>query len=382
MRALLIVFEWSRAGGLETATLQIARELAAIGVEVDVWSVMQHGAAEVDGIPARGLAPGGRLARSLNGRFFWPVRLAREVARAAREYDLVIAGHASLLPSVRRGLSTLRTRPACWVWTYGIEVWGAAGQALAADLAWVDRAIAISGFTRDQLRAWIPAERIDVIAPYVDTAVFTPDPSVPVQRDEVLITGRMARAEAYKGHEVLFAALPLAEEMLGRPLRLRVVGDGDLRAELEAAAKDAGIGDRVEFTGRIPFDGLVEAYRRCAVFAMPSRVERRPAGLWTGEGLGIVYLEAQACGRPVVASTDGGAPDTVEAGRSGVLADPADPRAVAAALAELLGDPGRADEMGRAGRAFVEANFSAGRFRDRLRALVASPRGAFVERVE
>jgi phosphatidyl-myo-inositol dimannoside synthase len=376
MRALLIVFEWSRAGGIETATLQIAREMASIGVDVEVWSATQAGSPEVGGVTARGLAPRARLARSVDARLLWRARLSREVRRVAAGFDLVIAGHPGLLPAVRSALAPLRRRPACWAWSYGIEVWGPAGAALAGDLAWADRVVTISTFTRDQLLAWVDPARLAIVPPYVDTELFTPAPGVAVERDEVLIAGRMARSERYTGHEVLFAALPLAEQRLGRPLRLRVVGDGDLRPELEAAAIRAGLAGRVEFTGRLPLDELVNAFRRCALFAMPSRVERRQAGLWTGEGLGIVYLESQACGRPVVASTQGGAPDAVDPGRSGLLADPADPAAVAGAVAALMSDPDRADRMGQAGRAFVLEHVSAGRFRDRLRALLARPRGA------
>jgi phosphatidyl-myo-inositol dimannoside synthase len=149
------------------------------------------------------------------------------------------------------------------------------------------------------------------------------------------------------------------------------VGEGDWRPELEREAAALGVADRVEFAGRLSFPALVDAYRGCGVFAMPSRVDPHPTKLWTGEGLGIVYLEAQACGRPVIASTEGGAPDTILAGETGLLADPRDPVAIADAAAALLADPARADAMGARGRTWMAEHFSLGRFRAGLAELVA-----------
>ncbi|HEX6373475.1 MAG TPA: glycosyltransferase family 4 protein [Longimicrobium sp.] len=369
MRVLLPVFEWSRAGGLEAVTWEIARSLAAMGARVEVWSVRQGGAVEVDGIAARGLAPArGRLARSVDARLLWRRRLAAEVRRAAGRFDLVVAGHPWLLPSIRAGLEGRSARPRCWAWTYGIDVWGEPGRRLGPDLAWADRVVAISRFTRGQVAPFVRPERLALVPPSVDVARYTPGPA-PAGPD-LLIVGRLVRGEGYKGHEVLFRALGPLGERLGRPASLRVVGGGPARAELEARAAALGVADRVHFAGRLPVPRLLEVYRGCGVFAMPSRVERRPRGLWTGEGLGIVYLEAQACGRPVVVSTDGGAPDAVLPGETGVLADPRDPLAVAAAAAELLEDPRKAAEMGRAGRRWVEENFSIDRFRQRLAAML------------
>lgn len=370
MRVLLPVFQWSRSGGLEAVTWEVARSLGALGAEVEVWSVTQAGAVEVEGIGARGLAParGGRVARSLDARGLWRGRLAREVARHAGRFDLVVAGHAALLPSIRRGLGDGPGRIPCWAWAHGIEVWGAAGERLARDLAWADRVAAVSRFTRAQVAPWVRPERLSLVHNPVDTALYNPGPAAPGA--DLLVVGRLARAEAYKGHDVLLRALRPLEVRLGRPVTLRVVGDGDWRPDLQREAAALGVADRVDFAGRLPFAALVEAYRGCGVFAMPSRVDRRPKTMWTGEGLGIVYLEAQACGRPAVASTEGGAPDTVLPGETGLLADPRDPGAVADAAASLLADPARAARMGAAGRRFVEAHFSVPRFRSRLAELL------------
>jgi phosphatidyl-myo-inositol dimannoside synthase len=326
---------------------------------------------EVGGIGARGLAPGsGRLARSVDARFLWRRRLERELARQAGRFDLVVAGHPWLLPSIRHALQGRRGRPRCWTWTYGIDVWGQPGRGLAAELAWADRVVAISRFTSEQVAPWVRPGRLALLPPCVDTECYAPGLAAPGA--DLLVVGRLVRGEAYKGHDVLLRALAPLEARLGRRVSLRVVGDGPGRVELQTMAAAAGVADRVDFAGRLPLPALVAAYRGCGAFVMPSRVQRRPRGLWTGEGFGIVYLEAQACGRPVVASSEGGAPDAVQPGVTGFLTDPRDPLAVAAAAAELLEQPERAAAMGLAGRRWVEENFSVDRFRQRLAGLLAA----------
>jgi phosphatidylinositol alpha-1,6-mannosyltransferase len=88
---------------------------------------------------------------------------------------------------------------------------------------------------------------------------------------------------------------------------------------------------------------------------MPCRTRR---GGLDVEGLGMVFLEAAACGLPVVAGTSGGAPETVREGVTGHVVDPRSPSSVAAVLADLLDDPARARAMGAAGRAWVEQRWS------------------------
>jgi glycosyltransferase involved in cell wall biosynthesis len=105
---------------------------------------------------------------------------------------------------------------------------------------------------------------------------------------------------------------------------------------------------RVEFTGPLPHGDVVERIQRCRVLVNPSY----------SESFGMSLIEAMACARPVVATRVGGMPTIVDDGHTGLLVDRADPAALADAVVELLDDPHRADEMGRNGRARVEARFS------------------------
>src|SRR5690606_39813874 len=116
---------------------------------------------------------------------------------------------------------------------------------------------------------------------------------------------------------------------------LDVLGGGPYRRPLEGLARHHGATDRLIFTGRIPAEEIVDHHRMADVFAMPCRT--RGGGLDV-EGLGIVYLEASACGVPVVAGRSGGAPETVRDGRTGLVVDGTSQGEVADAVAGLLED--------------------------------------------
>jgi phosphatidylinositol alpha-1,6-mannosyltransferase len=125
-----------------------------------------------------------------------------------------------------------------------------------------------------------------------------------------------------------------------------IVGDGPLRGEIERLAMSHGVEGAARFVGEVPVEQLDRWLQRADVFAMPSRVPVERLG---GEGFGIVYLEAAANGLPVVAGNVGGALDAVVDQKTGLLVDPADHAAVAAAISRLLRDPPLATAMGRAG---------------------------------
>jgi phosphatidylinositol alpha-1,6-mannosyltransferase len=372
VRALLVVFHWSKIGGLELVTVELGRALQAAGVDLEVWSMYESGIISEGGIAAKGFAPHNSFLKWCHDIYLWKGLLANRIKEKLRSFDLVIAGHARLLTPIRRVLETVRgDSPKCWAWAHGTEVWGHLGLILAQDLNWADKVITVSEFTASQLTEWVESGRLFTVPNMVDTSLFTPgNDRSQVKRDEILIVGRLTKRAQYKGHDMLMQALHILEKKYSLEACLSVVGDGDGRPHLEALVSQHELDHRVEFRGRVRIEELIEAYRRCAVFAMPSRVDPHPRKVWTGEGLGIVYLEAAACGRPVIASAEGGAPEAIIPGKTGFLVDPRSPEAIADSLAILLADPAEADKMGRAGRLWVETNFSIEVFRERVKKLL------------
>jgi phosphatidylinositol alpha-1,6-mannosyltransferase len=164
----------------------------------------------------------------------------------------------------------------------------------------------------------------------------------------------VSRLVPRKGQDVLVAGWP---RVLARnpDARLLLVGSGPAEASLRRAVAERGLERSVVLTGSVPVGDLPAHYAAGDVFAMPCRTRR---GGLDVEGLGMVFLEAAACGLPVVAGTSGGAPETVREGVTGHVVDPRSPAAVATVLGDLLADPERARRMGEAGRAWVEQRWS------------------------
>ncbi|HVR05518.1 MAG TPA: glycosyltransferase family 4 protein [Solirubrobacteraceae bacterium] len=205
-----------------------------------------------------------------------------------------------------------------------------------------DACIAVSSYTADLVAA-TGARGADVrlIPPGVD---LPSDPAPPPAERPTFLT--VARLEdRYKGHDVLLAALPVVRARVP-DVEWIVIGDGPLRPELEARARAEGVADAVRFLGALADRERDDWLRRADLLAMPSRL---PGGGLAGEGFGIVYLEAAAHGKPVVAGNVGGAVDAVADGESGLLVDPTDPAAVAEAIATLLLDRELARRLGSAG---------------------------------
>jgi len=192
------------------------------------------------------------------------------------------------------------------------------------------------------------------IAPGIDTSHFSPDKKSPRIRRELGLEDKkvivsVGRLVHRKGQDFLIDALPTIALKIPS-VHLLLVGEGPYRSELEKRAHSLGVQDRITFIGRVKFAELPEYICAGDIFAMPSR--SRLAGLEV-EGLGIVYLEASACGLPVIGGVSGGAPDAVIEGETGFSVDGKSAAAIAKAAIELLGNPEFASKLGAQGRDWI-----------------------------
>jgi len=196
---------------------------------------------------------------------------------------------------------------------------------------------------------------VSVLTPGVDIDRFRPDLPTRDIRERLGIGDRplvvcVSRLVSRKGQDVLIRGMRRVRRRVPEAALL-VVGSGPAERRLRRMAREAPPGS-VFFAGQVPPEDLPRYYAVGDVFAMPCR--NRLGGLEV-EGWGIVFVEAAACGVPVVVGDSGGARETLVDGETGFLVDGADVTAVADAVAGLLGDPVMAERMGKSGRALVEA---------------------------
>ena len=203
-----------------------------------------------------------------------------------------------------------------------------------------DAIIAVSRFTRDALLSEMSVEpaKIALIENGVDVDRFyeKPRPEALILRHGlqgkriILSVGRLVER---KGFDKMLLALPLVLERHPNAHYV-IVGEGPFHAELERIAQEKGLSANVTFVGRVSDDELVDYYALCDIFALPNR--EMPDG--DTEGFGLVYLEANACGKPVISGLAGGVLDAVQDGVNGLAVDGREPDAIAAATLRILGD--------------------------------------------
>jgi phosphatidylinositol alpha-1,6-mannosyltransferase len=213
-----------------------------------------------------------------------------------------------------------------------------------------------SRFVARRVRTAVPDDvPVSVLYPGADLERFRPDLPTADLRERHGLGDRpvvvcVSRLVYRKGQDVLIRAM---RDVLRRVPEavLLIVGGGPREASLRRLA-EAAPNRSVVFAGEVPETDLPRYYALGDVFAMPCRT--RLGGMEI-EGWGNVFLEAAACGRPVVVGDSGGARETVVHGETGLLVDGRDEAAVADAVASLLDDPPYARRLGKAGRARVEA---------------------------
>ena len=274
---------------------------------------------------------------------------------ARRKAKLVLAGHPNLAPVVRL-MKFAAPRMKSIVCTHGVEVWEPLPRMRRSSLQKANLVLAPSRYTADHVQAdqGVAAGRVRVLPWALDpqfeallsgaAKAGVPD-NFPKGR-VILTVGRWLASERYKGMDTLITALP---KLLTRwpELQLVAVGEGDDRDWLQDLAEEHGAARHVHFLNGLSYAQLAACYAACEVFALPSR----------GEGFGLVYLEAMACGKPVIGGAHGGAPEVIEDGVTGYLVQHGDAVQLATSIETLLAHPEVAVEMGRRGKMRADNEF-------------------------
>ena len=246
---------------------------------------------------------------------------------------LIVVGHLNFAPIL--GWLPRRRIP-FWIVAHGIEAWGVERPALKRALSMADCVVSVSRYTERRLieEQDLDPSRMALLPGTFDPELFRPrepsaalgarlgiEPGQPV----LLTVARLAGPDRHKGYDVVLEALPAIRARIPG-LHYVLVGEGGDRARIEGRVRELGLERCVTLVGSVPDAQLPDYYNLSSAFAMPSK----------REGFGIVYLEAMACGKPVIAGDRDGARDALLDGEIGVLVNPDDVDAFAAAAVEVL----------------------------------------------
>lgn len=277
-----------------------------------------------------------------------------------RPIDLVFCGHLFMAP-LAAAIAKILSVP-LWVQVHGIEAWRELSMLHRRSLETATLITSVSRYTRRRLIEWVGIDpaRVKILPNSVDPQYHPgPKPSYLLERHaaggkKVLMTvSRLASSERYKGHDRVIRALPQLLSQHPDTIYL-IVGDGDDRSRLESLAVECGVVEDVQFTGSVPWEELPDYFRLADVFVMPS----------TGEGFGIVFLEAMATGVRVIGGNQDGSADPLADGQLGWPVDPDNERELISAIcAALSTDFANVDRASR---------FNHQAFAEHLQALVRS----------
>lgn len=352
-----------RAGGIETFVIGLIERMPRNTVVV--YTSSQKGSEPFD----KGWLDnfGVEVIRDKSMILLPTLRVGRAVRKVLREKNIerVFFGAAAPLGLLAPGLRRAGAKKIVAL-THGHEVWWAKvplfNLAIRRIARSVDALTYLGSFTKGAISKSISAaaqSRMVRIAPGIDINHFSPQPSAKeLRRDlglhdkKVLVSvGRLVHR---KGQDFLIEALPAILKEVPNT-HLLFVGEGPYREHLQSLVDKYSLRESVTFIGRVQYSELPRYICVGDVFAMPSR--SRLAGLEV-EGLGIVYLEASACGLPVIGGKSGGAPDAVIEGETGFAVDGLSSSAIAERAIELLQDSEKATAMGAKGRAWVVSEWN------------------------
>jgi phosphatidylinositol alpha-1,6-mannosyltransferase len=350
-RTLLIATELFADGGIQHLARDAVRALGDNNAPLEVWTLRDHA------VPAGAVAPRVRVRCAGGSR---PRLIGWALAAGCRSWRdcSVVVMHAHLAPLA----VPLQMRGAfLTVMLNGVEVWKRLSIAEREGLLRADRLVAISAWSAARFREANPEfadARIEICHLGLPAIASDSRDAGDVDAATALIVSRLSREDQYKGHEALLRAWPAVRARVP-DARLVIVGDGDDRQRLEALARALGISDAASFEGHVDALALRRWYRRCAFFVLPS----------SGEGFGLVYLEAMREGKACLACA-GAAEEVIAAGQTGLILPDQQVDRLAGAIVRLFTDVPLTARLGENGRIRWRERFTDAHFAARFRTLV------------
>jgi phosphatidyl-myo-inositol dimannoside synthase len=269
---------------------------------------------------------------------------------------IVLAAHPYLaLPAA--WMKSLSPQLKTIVMSHGVEVWNPLPSLRRRALLSADLVLAPSTYTAQRLAEvqGVSSAKIRKLAwplnpdflKMADNPVALSLPKNFPEGRVILTVGRWAASERYKGVDDLIRAVAQLQTKFPR-LCLAAVGDGDDLPRLEKIARDSGVSESIRFLTNLSREEIAACYARSEIFALPS----------TGEGFGLVFLEAMAFGKPLIGTAHGGITDIIENRVNGLLVPAGDLKSLVDALAELFENESLRMELGRRGAEIVRHRYS------------------------
>ena len=299
--------------------------------------------------------------KSLTGlKFYW--RIFRLVRQIVKQENIEVIHCGRCLPEGFIGYLINKTMGIPYIcFIHGEDVETAA---TSRELSWIVRK-ALNGaeylVCNSQNTATIllntwnsESSKTKVINPGVDTKRFVPadhDPETRAalgwnERPVILTVGRL---QERKGHDMMIKALPVLKEQFPDIL-YAIIGGGEQRPILDNLVDKLGLTENVLFMSEVSDEQMIQCYQQCNLFILPNRTVGRDI-----EGFGMVLVEAQACGKPVIAGDSGGTSETMLIGESGYIVDCTSVPAMVEHILPILKDPILANNMGKKGCAHANA---------------------------
>lgn len=340
-----------KKGGSQTYAQEVASNLCHLGQEVVFLTRTQEGYKEFDAmLPFEVIRRQSKV--QLGALFFKKLKTER--------FDAVYVTHRADFAALANTASRLLGKP------YFISVYGGEilhdfrASSVKRNLASARAVIAISNYTRRLLvDLGVSRSKVNVIPCGTDPQRFHPDVKGDRIRAKYGLEGRevilsVSRLVKRKGNANIVSALPAVLEKIPQAHYL-IAGKGPEEENLKNQIGRMGLSERVTFTGWVEDSELPEYYAASNLFVMPSFAAHQGENV---EGFGIAYLEANACGKPVIGGRTGGVEDAIIHGETGLLVDPLDVTEIGNAISEILGSRRKAREMGKKGRERVEREYN------------------------